>query len=425
MKVAHRAAWDRNYRRVGSKVLPLRAWTLVRFLILVTTLGYGMTGCAGFDGGDRSPELTRIHHSPEWHDGHFENPTPTWSNIKKAVFEEIVSPRIPNTRPTRPISVVFSRGEGLSSPPPSGLRVTWFGHSSALVEVDGTKLLIDPFWGNRASPLPWIGPKRWYAPPIPLNDLPHIDAVLISHNHYDHLDFHTISAMKSWKTIFVVPLGLRHTLVSWGIPESRVVELDWWQSTRVGNLELVATPARHESGRFLAQIDKTLWAGWAMVGPQHRVWYSGDTGYDLDFLTIGKRLGPFDVTLIEVGEYGKYWPDFHLGPEQAVEVNNQVRGKVMIPVHWGLIRLADHGWTEPAERVLAAAKCQGAEVLIPHPGESVEPTEHPKISPWWPRLPWRSKDVDPILSTKNGDSSKRFDMPQCISRDASVAPHTD
>lgn len=425
MRVANRITSKRGNYRVKSGALSARVWTSANCMLLVVLLSYWITGCAGFEGGDHSPSSIGMHQSPEWRNGRFRNSTPTWSNIKKAVVEEVLGPRPPNTKPTKPILVFSSHGEALSSPPHSGLRVTWFGHSSALVEVDGVKLLIDPFWGNRASPLSWMGPKRWYAPPIALNELPHIDAVLISHNPYDHLDFSTISAMRSWKTIFIVPMGVRSTLVSWGIPESRIVELDWWQSTRLGTLELVATPARHESGRFLAQIDKTLWAGWAIIGPQHRVWYSGDTGFDSDFLTIGERLGPFDVTLIEVGEYGKYWPDFHLGPEQAVEVNNQVRGKVMIPVHWGLIRLADHGWTEPAERVLAAAKCQGAEVLIPHPGESIEPTEHPQIPPWWPHLPWHSQDVDPILSTKNGDPSERFEMPRCISREPAVAPHTN
>ena len=423
MRLATRTIPSRGNYQAKSRGLSARIWTSGNCLLLVVLLTYWITGCAGFEAGDHAMSSAGVRQSPEWHDGRFRNSTPTWSNIKKAVVEEVLSPRTLNTRPAEPIIVFHSHGEALSSPPHSGLRVTWFGHSSALVEVDGAKLLIDPFWGNRASPLSWVGPKRWYAPPIALKDLPHIDAVLISHNHYDHLDFSTISAMKSWKTIFIVPLGVGSTLVSWGIPESRIVELDWWQSTRLGALEIVATPARHESGRFLAQIDKTLWAGWAVIGPQHRVWYSGDTGFDSDFSTIGERLGPFDVTLIEVGEYGRYWPDFHLGPEQAVEVNRQVRGEVMIPVHWGLIRLADHGWTEPPERVLAAAKCQGVGVLIPHPGESVEPAEHPQIAPWWPHLPWRSQDLDPILSTKNGDASKRFEMPRCILRVPSVAPY--
>jgi L-ascorbate metabolism protein UlaG (beta-lactamase superfamily) len=159
------------------------------------------------------------------------------------------------------------------------LRVTWFGHASTLVEVDGMTLLIDPLWSERASPVSWAGPKRWYPAPIAIADLPKIDAVLISHDHVDHLDYQTISAMKSWSNVFVVPLGVGAHLVHWGIPESRIIELDWWESAHVGALELVATPARHASGRLTSKGNRTLWAGWAVVGPAHRVWYSGDTGF--------------------------------------------------------------------------------------------------------------------------------------------------
>jgi L-ascorbate metabolism protein UlaG (beta-lactamase superfamily) len=175
--------------------------------------------------------------------------------------------------------------------------------------------------------------------PVLLSELPRIDVVLISHDHYDHLDRPTIAAMANGDAMFVVPLGVGAHLERWGIPPARIVELDWWQSTRVGSLEIIATPARHVSGRISPQSDGTLWAGYALLGAQHRVWYSGDTGFHSALEEIGQRFGPFDVTLVEAGQYDADWPDWHLGPEQAVEAHRLVRGKRMIPVHWGLLKL--------------------------------------------------------------------------------------
>jgi L-ascorbate metabolism protein UlaG (beta-lactamase superfamily) len=278
-----------------------------------------------------------------------------------------------------------------------------------LLEVDGAVLLIDPLWSERASPVSWIGPKRWYPAPITLADLPKVDAVLISHDHVDHLDYRTIVAMKSWPTIFVVPLGVGAHLSRWGIPDEQIVELDWWESTHIGPLTLVATPARHASGRLWSKSNQTLWASWAVVGPTHRVWYSGDTGFHEQLSAIGKRLGPFDMTLIESGEYDANWPDTHLGPEQAVEAHRLVQGKVMVPIHWALIKQAPHAWTEPVERVLVAAHCDGVNIQTPRPGEVVEPLAAAgnDARRWWPKLSWRTKEQYPILATKSGQPSQR------------------
>jgi L-ascorbate metabolism protein UlaG (beta-lactamase superfamily) len=271
------------------------------------------------------------------------------------------------------------------------------------VEVDGRRVLVDPVWGERASPFSWMGPKRFYAPLLPLNQVPAVDAVVISHDHFDHLDMPTIAAMKGWKTTFVVPLGVGAHLEHWGVPAERIVELDWWEATRLGDLELVATPARHASGRspFSGQ-NATLWAGFALIGPAHRVYYSGDTGLFPGLADIGARLGPFDLAMIEAGAYGRSWPDWHLGPEQAVRASQLVRAEVLLPVHWGLFNLAYHGWTEPAERVLVAAATAGVSVTIPRPGQSVEPAALPALTRWWPEVPWRTAEEDPIVATKMG-----------------------
>lgn len=205
-------------------------------------------------------------------------------------------------------------------------------------------------------------------------------------------------------------------LSKWGIPDSRIVELDWWQSTRVGDLELVATPARHASGRITSKTNRTLWAGYALIGKQHRAWYSGDTGFHDDLVRIGERLGPFEVTLIESGQYDALWPDTHLGPEMAVEAHRLVRGKTMIPVHWALIKQAEHAWTEPAERVLAEARCHRVKVLIPRPGESIEPTQVLATEPWWPQIPWQSADEREVIGTRRGEPSDRISIAPCLEK---------
>lgn len=350
--------------------------------------------------GDRASgaRLARMSASPEWSNGHFVNPQPLENHLVKGLLGVVnvsddVSPHSPLPA-THPTAAQFAVA------PVSGLRVTWFGHSSTLVEIDGVRVLTDPIWSDRASPVSWLGPRRWNAPLISLDSLPHIDAVVISHDHYDHLDYGTIRAMRDWKTTFVVPVGIGAHLVAWGIPESRIVELDWWQRTTVGTLEIVSTPSRHASGRILIDNDAKLWSGFALISPQHRVYYSGDTGLFPALRDIGQQLGPFDLTMIEVGQYGQAWPDWHLGPEQALRAHQMVKGRVMLPVHWGLFALAYHAWTEPMERALAAAVADSATLITPRPGQSVEPTVPQVVTRWWPTLPWKTGAQDPIVATK-------------------------
>ena len=299
--------------------------------------------------------------------------------------------------PSAPVPVVTQR---VQAPPPTGLRVTWLGHSSTLVEIDGHRVLTDPVWSHRASPLTWVGPSRWYAPLIALEELQPIDAVVISHDHYDHLDQQTMVAMKGWNTRFIVPIGVGAHLAYWGIPEDKIVELDWWERTKVGELEIVATPARHASGRTVFDKDATLWAGYALLGPMHRVYYSGDTGLFPAMKQIGEQLGPFDLTMIEVGQYHRAWPDWHIGPEQAVTAHQWVKGSVLLPVHWGLFPLAFHGWTEPIERVLVAGERAAQTVIAPRPGQAVEPSAPPPFERWWPDVPWTTAEKHPIVSTQ-------------------------
>jgi len=383
--------------RPGGKWLTrglLAAGLLVAMVLTVAAfcawrgLGHRATGA----------RLARIQRSPQWKDGRFRNLQPlvndTWSALAGAFDAS------PDASPKDPVPVVRVDPARLAAAPDSGLRVTWFGHSSLLLEIDGTRILTDPVWSDRASPVSWIGPHRWYAPPIALGDLPPIDAVVISHNHYDHLDAAKLSAMKGWNTVFVVPLGVGASLEYWGIPEARIVELDWWERTRIHDIEIVCAPARHASGRALFDTDEALWAGYALLGPRHRVYFSGDTGLFPALAEIGARLGPFDLTAIEVGQYDRAWPDWHIGPEQAVRAHAMLRGRALLPIHWGLFQLAYHGWTEPIERAWAAAQLAGVTVLTPRPGESIEPDLAPAADRWWPAIPWKTAAQAPIVSTQ-------------------------
>jgi L-ascorbate metabolism protein UlaG (beta-lactamase superfamily) len=359
-----------------------------------------VSGCAAFGARATGERRARMAQSPEWRRDHFVNPQPLINDWGKG-FSSMLHQSL-DAEPSAPVPVVNPDPRTFATAPPSGLRVTWLGHSTTLLELDGARILTDPVWSLRISPVAGVGPTRWYPPPIALADLPPIDAVVISHDHYDHLDYRTIVAMKSWKTAFIVPLGVGAHLARWGIPETRIIELDWWQraqiATATGTLEVVCTPARHASGRTLSDSDAKLWAGYAFIGAAHRVYFSGDSGLFPALADIGARLGPFDLTMIEIGQYDRAWPDWHMGPEQAVRAHQMVHGRVFLPVHWAAISLAAHAWTEPIERAVAAARLAGVTLLTPRPGASVQPSDPPPPQRWWPRLRWRTAAQDPIVS---------------------------
>jgi L-ascorbate metabolism protein UlaG (beta-lactamase superfamily) len=380
-----------------KKLLGAAAASLLVALLVLLGLAWEGMGQA-----PKGARLARMQRSPQWHDGQFQNPEPIENHFVH-MLQGMLSIS-PDASPRGRIATQTVDPKKLRTPPSSGLRITWLGHSTNLIEIDGTRVLTDPSWSERSSPIGWLGPKRWFAPPIALDALPKIDAVVISHNHYDHLDHRTIMAMREWSSLFIVPLGVGAHLAYWGVPESRIVELDWWEHKQVGALDIVCTPARHASGRTLWDRDQNLWAGYALLGAQHRVFFSGDTGMFPALREIGQRHGPFDASLIEVGQYHGGWPDWHIGPEQAVRAHEWLRGKVLLPVHWGKLQLAYHGWTEPIERVLAAAAQHHVRVLAPMPGQSVEPELATlPLKPWWPSLPWQRADQAPIVSSRVGD----------------------
>jgi len=374
----------------------LRRWLIAAGLAGIAVAGV-IANWAALGGRARGARLRRMQKSPEWRGSHFENPQPI-VNDNWAAIVSLFRPD-PNVSPHSSPGVVTVEPARFASPPPSGLRVTWLGHSTILLEIDGHRFLMDPVWSERVGPTTFAGPRRWFPPLLALRDLPPLDAVVLSHDHYDHLDYATIVALKERNLMFVAPLGVGAHLERWGVPASKIVELDWWDSHTFGNLTLCATPARHASGRVLLVDDNAkLWTGYAFLGPHHRVYYAGDTGLFPGLHAIGDRLGPFDLTMIEIGQYDQAWPDWHLGPEQALEAHRRVRGAVMLPVHWGLFALASHGWTEPIERLLVAARSSDVVVITPRPGQSVEPTVERPQEHWWPALPWRTSTENPIVA---------------------------
>ncbi len=332
--------------------------------------------------GDR---LARVRASPQWKDGRFRNPIPTITIAPSRILETLrLQVAAEQTRyPSRPIPVVRPTLSELESPPASGLRVTWLGHATALVDLDGARVLTDPVWSERVSPSEWIGPKRFFAPPVALEDLPELDAVVVSHDHYDHLDMPTIVALAARGARFFVPLGVGAHLEKWGVAASRIEELDWGESRASGRLTLTLTPARHFSGRGLFDRDETLWGSWVLAGPSHRVYYSGDSGYFGGFREIGAAHGPFDLTLMSLASYGPTWPDVHMTPEELVRAHVELRGGALVPVHWATFNLAFHDWNEPAIRAAAAAREQGVRLLLPRPGEMLEPGARLELPEWW------------------------------------------
>jgi L-ascorbate metabolism protein UlaG (beta-lactamase superfamily) len=327
--------------------------------------------------------------SPNYRDGVFHNLEPS-AAIKldaeenRLVLFEMFSGSS-ESRPRKPIPLADSAPRSAAAP----LAVTWLGHATALVEIDGYRLLTDPVWSERCSPSKVVGPQRLHPPPVELEALPALDAVVISHDHYDHLDMDTVRKLaRTQRAMFVVPLGVGAHLREWGISASRIVELDWGSSYTIDDLTLTCAPARHFSGRFLSR-NNTLWSSWVFTGPQHRAFFGGDTGYTGGFADIGARHGPFDLTLLPIGAYNKSWPDIHMNPEEAVrahrDLNASAPSGLLVPIHWATFRLAPHAWAEPADRVVGAALSAAVDLAVPRPGGRVVPSvaAGTAVEAWW------------------------------------------
>ena len=285
------------------------------------------------------------------------------------------------TRPRGPVPVERVTPEGLAA---ADDRTLWrLGHSTVLMKLREEYWLTDPVFAERASPLWFAGPKRFHKPPISIGELPPLRAVVISHDHYDHLDKSAIRKLAKKTETFLVPRGVGAILAGWGVDAGKIRELEWWQETEVGGVRLAATPTQHFSGRSLWNRNQTLWTSWVIVDGEFRVFYGADSGYFSGFREIGEKYGPFDVTLIENGAYNVRWAAIHMQPEETVQAHLDLRGKWLTPIHNGTFDLAMHPWTEPMERVQSLAAEHGIAVCTPRFGEPVRMMTMNRGMCWW------------------------------------------
>ena len=331
----------------------------------------------------------RILSSPRFKDGRFHNTAPLASPMahrplgeRLSIVGEFFFGGAVRT-PSMPLPVV-SPLEAWARRDETGLRVTWLGHSTVLLEIDGVRVLTDPVWGERVSPVTWAGPRRFHRAPVSVAELPRLDAVLVSHDHYDHLDYPTVRALARRNVPFYTSLGVGAHLEAWGVPSSRIVELDWWEEATLpgGRLGLRATPSRHFSGRG-AGSNRTAWSSWVLRSANHRVFFSGDTGLTPEFAEIGALCGPFDLTMLEIGAHHPSWGEIHLGPENALVAHRMLGGGTLLPVHWGTFDLGLHAWEEPAEVLTRRAAEQGIHLVTPRLGAAIEPSRVERVDPWW------------------------------------------
>ena len=359
-------------------------------LSVVTVISYLLfVGYYPSFGGDVSKALqTKYSSSRNYKNGAFVNQKEVpedlgfWETLK--IARKFFFTKVPNGVPSGPIGVqridsaqvVDYKGE---------TRLVWFGHSAFLLQMKGKHILIDPMFGEVPAPHPILGGKRFNKElPIAVEKLPNIDAVIISHDHYDHLDYESILKLKDKVKYFYTPLAVGVHLKAWGIEEARIVELDWWQHSTHGDLEFICTPAQHFSGRKLGNGQSTLWSSWVIRSDSESIFFSGDSGYGPHFKEIGEKFGPFHLAMMECGQYNESWPDIHMFPEETIQAGKDVGAKAVMPIHWGAFKLALHSWTDPVERANIQAKALQIPVVTPKIGAPIQ-LQHAveSHSNWW------------------------------------------
>ena len=324
--------------------------------------------------GGKSSELSleRIRKSPNFLNGAFKNQQKTvvssdfnWKTIPQ--FFSNGNNKIPSKElPIQKLTKSYFENE------PQQPRITWFGHSAAFVEMENLNIFIDPMLGDVPAPHPLLGSKRFQKElPIAIDSLPQIDVVLISHDHYDHLDYESIVKLKNKVKQFYVPLGIKAHLTSWGISEEKITEFDWWENINYKGVEFVSTPARHFSGRGITNRNSTLWCSWVLKSENYSIFFSGDSGYGKHFKEIGEKYGPFDFALVECGQYNEQWSQIHMMPEETIQASVDVQAKLMMPIHWGTFKLALHSWDDPIVRATKKATDLQVKIATPKVGEAI------------------------------------------------------
>lgn len=338
--------------------------------------------------------------SPQYADGRFRNTHPRPARTPQPdarVLWDFLFNKPANSEPAQALPVVRLSGAELENAPERSLYR--LGHSTLLMKLRGGWWLTDPVFSERASPLSFAGPKRFHAPPIALDDLPPLRGVLLSHDHYDHLDRASIDALAPKTDLFLCPLGVGDRLSAWGVCPTRIRQHDWWQAIEIDGLRFTATPAQHFSGRGLRDGNRTLWSSWTIEDLQDarplRIFFSGDSGYFDGFAEIGRRFGPFDLTLMETGAYDPHWPYVHMHPVQTVQAHQDLGGRWLLPIHNGTFNLAMHAWWDPFEQILALGRQHGVQVATPMMGERLNLNALHAGQRWWRAC----ADVLPGLAT--------------------------
>lgn len=328
----------------------------------------------------KGDDLQRIAQSPHWRGGKFENLIPTSEGELKDVLgtlKDFFTAK--HTNPDKELPVKF----GLETAQVDTLSyITWYGHSAFLIELQGKRILIDPMLGDYSAPISF-GAKRFpYQKAIPIDSLPFVDILILSHDHYDHLDYPSILKLKDRVGHYYTALGVGAHLKSWGIAEDKITELDWWESASLAGIDLIACPARHFSGRGFSR-NKSQWASWVIRSSERSIYFSGDGGYGPHFKEIGAKYGPFDFAMMECGQYNPAWSQIHMMPEESVQAGLDVKAKLMMPIHWGAFKLSLHTWTDPITRFKQRAEELQADYIHPMVGERFALEKDRPLKEWW------------------------------------------
>lgn len=328
-------------------------------------------------------QTDRIRQSPNFREGAFQNPVPTRMMADDASYWRILKGFIFKPADVMPPAALPHLETDLKALHPEVPAIVWFGHSSYLIIANGMRILVDPVFSGNAGPLSFMVKAFAGSNTYSVADLPDPDVVIITHNHYDHLDKKTITQLKDRVPAFYTALGADKDLTCFGVPVDRITALDWWEEATVApGVKLTATPARHFSGRGLKR-NGSLWASFVLQLPGYRLFLGGDSGYGPHFKTIGDQFGPFDLALLECGQYNMLWPDIHMLPEEVVQAAIDLKAACLMPVHWGKFALGHHPWNEPVKRVVKRAAEMQVNITTPLIGEPVLLGGPYPVKAWW------------------------------------------